>query len=258
MEERRVYGGEADALSDAYQRDGFVVCDPVVEDGLLGEAIAAMDRVIAGEYRTGREPLGSNDRSPGLRNICNPHLADDVFVELAGDQGLAAAAMDAAGVDEVQVWGVHLYRKDGGGAPSAIVGWHQDMNYWHTLWSGGVFTVWLALEAVTSDMGPLTFVPGSHRWGLLPDGDFHRHNWEHVRRDEWREVSAPLPAGGFSIHDGFTLHASGANTTDRPRRGFVVMYRTNAAQLLDGASGGYFDFLDDPRLCPTLRRHANE
>jgi ectoine hydroxylase-related dioxygenase (phytanoyl-CoA dioxygenase family) len=240
-----------------YDRDGFVVCDPVVQDALLVDAVAAMDRVIAGEYRTGREPLHRNDGG-GLWNIYNPHLSDDALAELAWHQGLAAAAMDAADTNEVQVWGVHLYRKDGGGAPSAIVGWHQDMNYWRTLWSGGVFTLWLALEEVTAEMGPLTFVPTSHRWGLVPGGDFHRNNWEHVDRQEWREVSAPLPAGGFSLHDSYTLHASRANTSNRYRRGFVIMYRSGTAELLPGAAGGYLDYLDDLRLCPIFRRDVVE
>ena len=54
------------------------------------------------------------------------------------------------------------------------IGWHQDRHYWQT-WEEGseLFTAWIALSDVTAEAGPMKFVRGSHRWGLLSHSDFY-------------------------------------------------------------------------------------
>jgi len=70
----------------------------------------------------------------------------------------------------------------------------------------------IALEDFTQQNGATAVVPGSHRW-------------EHYRRPEPHEVSyAEMPAGAGVVYLGSTIHAGGANRTNRPRPGIHMSY----------------------------------
>ena len=51
------------------------------------------------------------------------------------------------------------------------------------------------------------------------------------------ELSPPLHygAGDATAHDGFTLHGSPENTTDRPRWGYACLYVASAVEVDDSA-----------------------
>jgi ectoine hydroxylase-related dioxygenase (phytanoyl-CoA dioxygenase family) len=46
------------------------------------------------------------------------------------------------------------------------VGWHQDWQYWR-YWEDDseLFTAWIAISDVQEDLGPVSFLVGSHQWG---------------------------------------------------------------------------------------------
>ena len=47
----------------------------------------------------------------------------------------------------------------------------------------------------------------------------------------------PLPEGGCTLHDGFTLHYSGGNTTLGQRRGLILNFRSLAMIALERQQG---------------------
>jgi len=49
-----------------------------------------------------------------------------------------------------------------------VVAWHQDYSYWTRTHPMAHLTCWMALDDSTRDNGCLYYVPGSHRWNLLP------------------------------------------------------------------------------------------
>ena len=69
----------------------------------------------------------------------------------------------------------------------------------------------------------------------------------------WREVEAILPPGGVSIHHRDTLHGSGPNVSNQPRRSFAIHMRTDKSETVDAARIGLTEFLEDPR-CPIVYR----
>jgi ectoine hydroxylase-related dioxygenase (phytanoyl-CoA dioxygenase family) len=81
---------------------------------------------------------------------------------------------------------------------------------------------------VTVDNGCVHYVPGSHRWPLLPitglAGGMEAVNA--VLSDEQRAQFKPIPAeltkGCAAFHHPLMVHGSYANNTDRPRRAAVV------------------------------------
>ena len=66
----------------------------------------------------------------------------------------------------VRFWHDQLFVKpahDGG-----VVAWHQDYSYWTRTQPMGHLTCWIGLDDSTLDNGCVHYVPGSHRWNLLP------------------------------------------------------------------------------------------
>ena len=49
-----------------------------------------------------------------------------------------------------------------------VVAWHQDYSYWTRTQPMSHLTCWIGLDDATRDNGCLQYVPGSHRWQLLP------------------------------------------------------------------------------------------
>jgi len=103
-----------------------------------------------------------------------------------------------------------------------------------------VVTVWVALDTMDSELGPLEYVRGSHQWGdgrVGSANQFFQNNggMKLVRSAaekegiSWNDIEivsmTGLEAGGISIHDGRTWHGSGRNnSTKRPRRGLGLHF----------------------------------
>src|SRR5205814_2335346 len=49
-----------------------------------------------------------------------------------------------------------------------VVAWHQDYSYWTRTQPMTHLTCWIGLDDASADNGCLQYVPGSHRWSLLP------------------------------------------------------------------------------------------
>ena len=110
-----------------------------------------------------------------------------------------------------------------------VVAWHQDFSYWTRTQPMAHLTCWIGLDDSTRQNGCVHYVPGSHRWELLPitglAGDM-----EAIRKvltdQQWAALQNPvaveLKAGEASFHHPLMVHGSFANHTDRPRRAAVI------------------------------------
>lgn len=117
-----------------------------------------------------------------------------------------------------------------------VVAWHQDFSYWTFTKPMHHLTCWIGLDDATIENGCLYFVPGSHKWGLLPitglmgDMDAVRAILNKEQLEEFdKRIPNELPKGYASFHHPLTMHGSYANTSDRPRRAVVLNamnYRT--------------------------------
>lgn len=92
-------------------------------------------------------------------------------------------------------------------------------------------TCWVALDDATADNGCLRYVPGSHRWGLLPQlPDGCSPTIDAVKSvltpDQCRAVEnsekIKLKKGYASFHHPLLVHGSESNTTPTPRRATVL------------------------------------
>lgn len=149
-----------------------------------------------------------------------------------------------------------------------IVIWHQDYSYWTRTVPMAHVSCWIGLDDSTRENGCVHYVPGSHRWQLLPRASF-ANSMDAVldsltpsQRVEFKPVAIELKAGECSYHHPLMVHGSYANTTDRPRRAVVLnafrdgVTSASDAPLLEGVppipSGEKMDGQFFPLLFPGL------
>jgi hypothetical protein len=109
-----------------------------------------------------------------------------------------------------------------------VVAWHQDYSYWTRTTPLAHLTCWIGLDDSTPENGCVQYVPGSFLWPdlqkpvLTGDFDAIKSSLPSEIKTEFRPICAELRRGESSFHHARTMHGSGANNTDRPRRATVI------------------------------------
>ena len=128
-------------------------------------------------------------------------------------------------------------------------------------------TCWIGLDEAKTDNGCLHYVPGSHRWELLPitglanDMNAIEQVLSEEQQVQFAPVAVVLRRGEASFHHPHLVHGSYENRTDRPRRAMVInvfldgVVSDSDEPLLDGVpvipkgapmGGQFFPLLYDP------------
>ncbi len=137
------------------------------------------------------------------------------------------AASQLLGDKPVRFWHDQLFCKPA--KHGGVVAWHQDYSYWTRTKPMQHLTCWIGLDDATVDNGCLQYVPGSHKWDLLPAtglaGDMNAIR-KVLTDDQWEQFQNPvaveLKAGQAAFHHPLLIHGSYENRTDRPRRAIVL------------------------------------
>ena len=99
----------------------------------------------------------------------------------------------------VRFWHDQLFCKpahDGG-----VVAWHQDYSYWTRTTPMAHLTCWIGLDDATTENGCVHYVPGSHRWPLLPTTHLAK-GMEAILDILTRRAAGPVQAGGVRAEGG--------------------------------------------------------
>ena len=149
-----------------------------------------------------------------------------------------------------------------------VVIWHQDYSYWTRTQPMAHLSCWIGLDDSTRENGCVHYVPGSHRWNLLPRADFANdmdailNSLTPDQKKEFKPVAIELKQGECSFHHPLMVHGSYENRTDRSRRAVVLnvfrdgVISASDAPPLEGVpaipvgekmSGQFFPLLFDPR-----------
>jgi ectoine hydroxylase-related dioxygenase (phytanoyl-CoA dioxygenase family) len=105
-----------------------------------------------------------------------------------------------------------------------VVAWHQDYSYWNRTQPMAHLSCWIGLDDSRRDNGCVHYVPGSHRWNLLPvtglarDMDAIQTVLTDEQKAEFTPIAIELKKGEASFHHPLMVHGSYQNTTDHPRR----------------------------------------
>ena len=109
-----------------------------------------------------------------------------------------------------------------------VVAWHQDYSYWTRTTPMVHLSCWIGLDDSTRENGCVHYVPGSHRWNLLPitglaaDMNSIQTVLTDDQKKDFKPVAIELKRGEASFHHPLMVHGSFENKTDRPRRATVI------------------------------------
>jgi ectoine hydroxylase-related dioxygenase (phytanoyl-CoA dioxygenase family) len=165
----------------------------------------------------------------------------------------------------VRFWHDQLFCKPA--RHGGVVAWHQDYSYWTRTRPMAHLTCWIGLDHATRDNGCLQYIPGSHRWQLLPvtglagDMDAIQTVLSDEQKAQFKPLAVELKKGECSFHHPLMVHGSYENSTDGPRRATVInVFRDGVLsesndELLQGVpripkgekmQGQFFPLLFDP------------
>jgi ectoine hydroxylase-related dioxygenase (phytanoyl-CoA dioxygenase family) len=193
---------------------------------LRGELQGLMDPKHPGhelfhEYHTNESP----DPSKVLFHALGAWRIAPGFHDLLWHPAFTVAASQLLG-GPVRFWHDQLFCKPA--KHGGVVAWHQDYSYWTRTKPMAHLTCWIGLDDSTRENGCVHYVPGSHRWELLPitglAGDMNAVQTvlSPEQKKQFKPVAIELKAGEASFHHPLMMHGSYENRTDRPRRATVI------------------------------------
>ena len=170
----------------------------------------------------------SNDPNKVLFHALGHWRITPGFHDLLWNPALVMPASQLLG-GSVRFWHDQLFCKPA--HHGGVVAWHQDYSYWTRTQPMAHLTCWIALDDSTEANGCLRYIPGSHRWPLLPmpalagdmDGLRAVLNDEQLKQFD-NEVLVEVKAGECAFHHPLLVHGSKENRSDRSRRAAVMNY----------------------------------
>jgi ectoine hydroxylase-related dioxygenase (phytanoyl-CoA dioxygenase family) len=218
-----------------FQRDGYLALEAITSAEEVNGLRDIYDKLFAtqaGRAQGDHLDLSGTDEDDApvvLPQILNPskyapelaHTAFRVNAEAMAKQLLGSTA---------EFRGDHAIRK--ASHTHAPTPWHQDEAYWDPNLDYSELSIWIPLQEATLENGCMQFVPGTHRQEVLPHhpiGNDPRIIGLEVDDPEAhadRGIACPLPAGGATVHHSRTLHYTGPNRSDGPRRAYILTFGT--------------------------------
>lgn len=217
----------------AFRKKGYAVFN----DALSAEQLALLRRtcqtlldepVDDGGGNTHKIGLGSARRFLAHRHEEFPDYAAFLLSEII------AQVTTACGIKDPMLFNEQFVVK--GAHKGAGFAWHQDgayVGFDHTPY----LTVWIALDDATKDNGCVYLLPRD----IDADPGIEPHEWQEDSNElngyfgEETGVPMTCTAGTIVAFSSLTLHTSGANTTNAPRRALVAQYSSGA--LIDPDTG---------------------
>jgi phytanoyl-CoA hydroxylase len=283
---------------ESFRREGFAVLPFVLSPSQVDELNFQLEQILRGTYDRGIPPdkqprliktklppnpqlskastataalgFSGNYQNVKVLQLINVHKCNSSF------RNVATLSSIGSWVGRLTGWksGVRLVQDQVWAKPpgSPPLAYHRDSPYF-MFDPPDVVTVWIALDDMTQDIGPIEYIRGSHLW-TTDNG----RCWGTARQffqdrggtgllklaamqagvqDTLSSISmAGLLAGGMSIHDGRTWHGSAANTsTTKPRRGLGLHFVPANIVFTDQARHSriwksYVEGVDDPSKAP--------
>jgi hypothetical protein len=240
-----------------YQSHGYYHSKKIFTDEEIDTAVAGSERYYRGE-RDRLLPSPVRGWQPDHGNVLRKNdyasLQNRELAALIRKPILGAIAARLCGAP-VRLWHDQLlYKPPSDPSKPVNVGWHTDRGYWKTCTSEHMLTAWIPFHDCGEQMGTITMIDQSHEW---PDNtealDFFNNDLAalekkfHTNGRPVHKVPMDLRRGEVSFHHCLTIHGSGPNLTNQPRRSIAVH--------MQDASNRYQEFRYPDG---TLARHGND
>ncbi len=230
-----------EAQVESFRRDGFVGPIDVLSADEVIRVREAVASVVANLDRH-RDQLYEVEQSfterPGevVCHFLGGFRVHEVLRELVFLPRITVPCAQLLRVERLRFWHDQVFAKPP--HHPGVVPWHQDYSYWTRTTPPCHITMNLLLDDSDAESGCLQFLPGSHRFGLLPKLPFDsplEAIREHLPAElAWNPVAMPVRAGQATIHHSHTLHGSDQNRSDRWRRACVLNYMGPHVRVANG------------------------
>ncbi len=241
----------SDEVIERYSVDGYVRLSGIFDPATLSDYGAEITRLTLA-LNTQNKPLEERDTyDQAFLQVMNLWRESEKVRRFVFGHRLARIAADLMGVGAVRLYhDQSLYKEPSGGITPA----HADQYYW-PLSSDRTITVWIPLQAVPPEMGPLAFYKGSQKASFGRDLA--------ISDESEAKITAAMEAQGFAIdeqpyalgdasfHAGWTFHRAGANRTRTPRSVMTIIYMDADMRLAEPVN--HMQAADWEKWCPGAR-----
>lgn len=199
--------------TEELDRQGYVVLERFMTDELLDAVRRRVEELFDEEGDSAGSEFKQEDQTRRLANLVDKGevfrraIATPEILELVGHvlgPDFKLSSLNVRSANPHSTWTQPLHADMG-----AIV---DEQGYWVCN------TVWM-LDAFTEENGAIRAVPGSHRWGKLPQAELADPTAEHPD-----EVVITAPAGTVVVMNAHLWHGGTANRTGQHRRAMHAFY----------------------------------
>ncbi len=244
-------GTLAPAQVAAYDRDGYLVLDDLLDDADMAPVRAALtekvDGIAAELLQAGLidDPLVDEPFRTRLARLFDGLGAEQFLAHgrswrdrIAGYHGLMSNpkildAVESLIGPEIFSNPVYNVRPKVPRVAAGAVPWHQDKSYWPDANANPVVTVWVSLVDATLENGCLHVLPRTHRERVL---DFHAETYTGTGFTEidasllrllrtGRARALPVAAGTAILFNDRVVHSSTPNRSDHVRWSLDLRYQ---------------------------------
>jgi ectoine hydroxylase-related dioxygenase (phytanoyl-CoA dioxygenase family) len=232
-------------LKQSYENQGFIKVEKLFsqeEIEQIKSELSRYEKEVLPTIEAKDYVIEADGKS--VRNLWRLDKHDSFFKSLSEKTELRTLVAILVNGEPV-VKGVETFNKPaktGSGVPP-----HQDNAYFCQS-PPDVLTVWVAIDHVTEENGPVTYMTGSHKKGHMPHTPSGVSGNSMGLRDLPSKKSYPewkgyLEPGDALLHHCEVVHYSAPNRTDKPRCGLLMVFNgshTKASAELKAAyeSGG--------------------
>jgi phytanoyl-CoA hydroxylase len=225
-----------------FRANGYLLCAGVFSSAEVDELRRAVDGVIARATGTpfdmnhawsaARDGDADEVNQVVLKGFHDLQYHDAAFARAVAHPRLVEALTIVIGPDVQLHHTKMLVKPPERGAPFPM---HQDYPYFpharHTVTAASIH-----LDDATEENGCLRVIPGSHKLGPIAETG-ESNELDSAKYPIEEGVRVPAKAGDVLLFNYLTIHGSGVNASDRPRRNILFQYRDRADEPLLGGDG---------------------
>jgi len=210
----------------SYRREGVVRISGFFSEERIAEIRTELQQYIQEDLDS--KPINARTLEADgktIRNLWRLEQHRPFFCSLAHQEEILELMGDLLGGKPI-LCGVETFSKPariGSGVP-----YHQDNAYFCQT-PPDMLTLWVAIDRVTAENGPVYFIRGSHTQDVLPT-KFSAIKGNSIglatepTTPKSEQFCAILEPGDATIHHCNIIHHSDPNLTDRPRLGLLFVY----------------------------------
>lgn len=212
---------------DSFQQDGYIKLKKLISPGALAQLRDEMSQLLQQDDTQ----LGSRFGSLEMMWPTNPVVRQFVF-----SSRFARLASELLGVPKVRLYHDNGLSKQPGCGRTP---WHYDGHHF-PIATEDVCTLWLPLQSIPDNMGPLGFARGLELVDLVADIPFSKFDTSYDQRimERFREHGVEVNSSAFdlgeaSFHHNLSFHTAGPNRTTTPRMVLATTYFADGARVID-------------------------